>query len=234
MDSPLCGADANRVADGYHDAFTLLEVPRLRRRRDDPAHRAAPRPGRRGDAAQARPAGAAGAPAHRPARAGAEPEPAAGGAGAPLPERHGFPLQGAGGRARRREAAARRARNPANPPRQQRGDAFDPTANPTGPGAPQPLGAPNASQPQRPARPAGNAVVTTPGQIIQGEENAIGRDPRQPADLSPRGSTASIPIQPARRAGKSTSAGSSSPTASTKPPKARSGTSRGAVRTTAC
>jgi tol-pal system protein YbgF len=82
---------------------------------------------------------------------------------------------------------------PATPPRQQRGDAFDPSANPTGPGAPQPLGAPNAAAP---SRPAGAGVVTNPGQIIQGEENAIGRDPRQPADLTPRGSTASIPIQP--------------------------------------
>ncbi len=102
-------------------------------------------------------------------------------------------LEGARGGARPQPGAPA---NPANPPRQQRGDAFDPTANPTAPGAPQPLGAPNASTPARPARPAGNGVVTTPGQIIQGEENAIGRDPRQPADLTPRGATASIPIQP--------------------------------------
>ncbi len=103
-------------------------------------------------------------------------------------------LEGARGGARPPQPGA--PTNPANPPRQQRGDAFDPTANPTGPGAPQPLGAPNASMQARPARPAGNGVVANPGQIIQGEENAIGRDPRQPADLTPRGSTASIPIQP--------------------------------------
>ena len=91
---------------------------------------------------------------------------------------------------------------PANPPRQQRGDAFDPAANPAGPGAPQPLGSPNSATPARPPRTAGNAVVTNPGQIIEGEENAIGRDPRQPADLTPRGSTASIPTQPGTPRGK--------------------------------
>ena len=103
-------------------------------------------------------------------------------------------LEGARGGARPQPQPGAPA--PANPPRQQRGDAFDPTANPAGPGAPQPLGSPNSATQPRTTRPAGNGVVTNPGQIIQGEENAIGRDPRQPADLTPRGSTASIPIQP--------------------------------------
>jgi len=79
---------------------------------------------------------------------------------------------------------------PANPggapPRQQRGDAFDPSANPSAPGAPQPLGSPGSATPPRPPqRQAGAGVVANPGQIIAGEENAIGRDPRQPADLTP-------------------------------------------------
>jgi tol-pal system protein YbgF len=82
----------------------------------------------------------------------------------------------------------------AQPPRQQRGDAFDPTANPQAAGAPQPLGSPGSAAPPR--RPAGSDVVTNPGQIIAGQENAIGRDPREPQSLTPqpRGQqTASIP-----------------------------------------
>ncbi len=108
-------------------------------------------------------------------------------------------LEGARGGARPQTPQPGAPATPANPPRQQRGDAFDPAANPTAPGAPQPLGSPTSATPPRPARPAnpaGAGVVTNPGQIIQGEENAIGRDPRQPADLNPRSSTASIPIQP--------------------------------------
>jgi tol-pal system protein YbgF len=83
----------------------------------------------------------------------------------------------------------------APPPRQQRGDAFDPNANPQAAGTPQPLGSPGPAAPPR--RPAGSDVVANPGQIIAGQENAIGRDPRQPTDLSPPparggGQTASI------------------------------------------
>jgi tol-pal system protein YbgF len=80
------------------------------------------------------------------------------------------------------------------PPRQQRGDAFDPSANPQAPGTPQPLGTPAAP---RPPRQAGTAAVANPGQIIAGEENAIGRDPRQPTELNPQrpqpASTGAIP-----------------------------------------
>ncbi len=73
---------------------------------------------------------------------------------------------------------------PAPQPRQQRSDAFDPTANPQAPGAPQPLGSPgSASTPPR--RPAGSDVVATPGQIIAGQDNAIGRDPRDPTSITP-------------------------------------------------
>jgi len=86
---------------------------------------------------------------------------------------------------------------PAAPPRQQRGDAFDPATNPAVPGAPQPLGSPNSATPPRPQRQAGAGVVSDPGRIIEGEENAIGRDPRQPADLTPRAPTASQPAAPA-------------------------------------
>jgi TolA-binding protein len=72
-------------------------------------------------------------------------------------------------------------------PRQQRGDAFDPSANPAGPGAPQPLGSPgSAAPPPRPRQTAGAGVVADPGRIIAGEENAVGRDPRAPTDLAPR------------------------------------------------
>jgi tol-pal system protein YbgF len=86
----------------------------------------------------------------------------------------------------------------APPPRQQRGDAFDPNAAPQAPGAPQPLGSPGSATPPRtqPPRQAGAGVVTNPGQIIAGEDNAIGRDPRQPTDLNPPRQTASAPIQP--------------------------------------
>ncbi len=85
------------------------------------------------------------------------------------------------------------------PARQQRGDAFDPSANPQAAGQPQPLGSPGSTAPPR--RPAGSDVVANPGQIIAGQENALGRDPRQPTDLSPQpprnGQTASIPPTPA-------------------------------------
>jgi tol-pal system protein YbgF len=69
------------------------------------------------------------------------------------------------------------------PPRQQRGDAFDPNANPQSAGAPQPLGSPGSAS--TPRRPAGGDVVANPGQIISGQDNALGRDPRQPTDLAP-------------------------------------------------
>jgi tol-pal system protein YbgF len=84
------------------------------------------------------------------------------------------------------------------PPRQQRGDAFDPNANPQAAGAPQQLGSPgSATSPQRPPRPAGTAAVANPGQIIEGQDNALGRDPRQPTDLTrppaPGGTTTTPP-----------------------------------------
>jgi tol-pal system protein YbgF len=75
------------------------------------------------------------------------------------------------------------------PPRQQRGDAFDPTTNPQAAGAPQPLGSPGTAAPPR--RPAGSDVVANPGQIIAGQDNALGRDPRQPTDLGPPRTTQS-------------------------------------------
>jgi TolA-binding protein len=84
-------------------------------------------------------------------------------------------------------------------PRQQRSDAFDPAAAPQAPGAPQALGSPNSATQPRAPRNVGTAAVTTPGQIIAGEPNALGRDPRQPTDLSGRpagAQTASIPITP--------------------------------------
>jgi tol-pal system protein YbgF len=79
------------------------------------------------------------------------------------------------------------APQPGNPPpaRQQRGDAFDPNANPQAAGAPQPLGSPgSATPPARQPRQAGTSVVANPGQIIEGQDNALGRDPRQPTDLT--------------------------------------------------
>ena len=83
-----------------------------------------------------------------------------------------------------------------SPPRQQRGDAFDPSAAPGAAGAPQVLGSPGSGTPPRP-RPAGSAAVANPGQIITGDENALGRDPRQPTNLAPGGrpaqTTASLP-----------------------------------------
>jgi tol-pal system protein YbgF len=82
----------------------------------------------------------------------------------------------------------------AQPPRPQRGDAFDPAANPQAAGAPQPLGSPASAAPPR--RPAGGDVVATPGQIIAGQDNALGRDPRDPQSIAPpaRGDqTASAP-----------------------------------------
>ncbi len=88
--------------------------------------------------------------------------------------------------------------NPAATPpvRQQRGDAFDPATTPGAAGAPQVLGSPTSATPPRP-RPAGSGAVANPGQIIAGDENVLGRDPRQPTDLAPgtRGgqTTASLP-----------------------------------------
>lgn len=72
------------------------------------------------------------------------------------------------------------------PPRQQRSDVFDPNANPQAAGTPLPLGSPGSATQPRPQRQAGTGVVTNPGQIIAGEENAIGRDPRQPTELNPQ------------------------------------------------
>ena len=83
-------------------------------------------------------------------------------------------------------------------PRQQRGDAFDPNANPQAAGAPQPLGSPASATQPRPVSPnAGDVVVSSPGQIIAGQEAAIGRDPRGPTELNPaRTQTAGIPANP--------------------------------------
>lgn len=75
------------------------------------------------------------------------------------------------------------AATPPAAPRQQRGDAFDPTQQPTAPGSPRPLGSPGGA-------------VAVPGQIIIGDDNALGRDPTAPLDLNnragPGGATASI------------------------------------------
>ncbi len=73
----------------------------------------------------------------------------------------------------------------ATPPRQQRGDAFDPNANPQAAGTPQPLGSPGSSAPPPRRPPAGSEVVANPGQIIAGQDNAIGRDPREPTSIAP-------------------------------------------------
>jgi len=83
-------------------------------------------------------------------------------------------------------------------PRQQRGDAFDPNANPQAAGAPQPLGSPASATQPRPVSPnAGDIVVSNPGQIIAGQEGVIGRDPRGPTELNPaRTQTAGIPANP--------------------------------------
>jgi TolA-binding protein len=90
--------------------------------------------------------------------------------------------------------AARPPAAPATPPtRQQRGDAFNPDAAPGSTGGVQPLGSPQSASAPRNVRPAG--PVAQPGQIIQGEENALGRDPRQPTDLASAGRTA--PVAPA-------------------------------------
>ena len=62
------------------------------------------------------------------------------------------------------------------PARQQRGDAFNPDANPQAPGSPQSLGSPGSATPPRPPRQAGTGAVANPGQIIAGEDNALGRD----------------------------------------------------------
>jgi tol-pal system protein YbgF len=86
-----------------------------------------------------------------------------------------------------------------SPPRQQRSDAFDPAATPQAPGAPQSLGSPGSATQPRAQRNIGTAAVATPGQIIAGEPNALGRDPRQPTDLTARPAgtqTSSIPATP--------------------------------------
>ncbi len=88
------------------------------------------------------------------------------------------------------------------PPRQQRSDAFDPGANPQATGAPQALGAPGSGTPPRAQRQVGTGVVANPGQIIAGEENAIGRDPRQPVEINPpRSQPAGAPANPATAKG---------------------------------
>jgi tol-pal system protein YbgF len=101
-----------------------------------------------------------------------------------------------------------RPANPATggqPPRQQRSDAFNPDANPQAAGAPLTLGSPGSATAARPSRQAGTSAVANPGEIIAGEQNALGRDPRQPTDLTnpSRGNpqagnqqTASVPIAP--------------------------------------
>ncbi len=86
-----------------------------------------------------------------------------------------------GGRAPR--PAPTPAQPGAAPARPQRGDAFDPAANPQAAGAPQQLGSPASAS--APRRPAGSDVVANPGQIIAGQENALGRDPREPQSISP-------------------------------------------------
>lgn len=87
----------------------------------------------------------------------------------------------------------------ASQPRQQRGDAFDPNANPQAAGAPQPLGSQGSAStpPRRPL--AGADVVANPGQIIAGQDNAIGRDPRDPTSITPPaagGAAAPAPTTP--------------------------------------
>ena len=79
-------------------------------------------------------------------------------------------------------------------PRQQRGDTFNPDANPQAAGAPLTLGSRDlgssgsATAPRSP-RQVGTGAVSNPGEIIAGEQNVLGRDPRQPTDLTnpPRG-----------------------------------------------
>jgi tol-pal system protein YbgF len=74
---------------------------------------------------------------------------------------------------------------PAAPGRTGRNDAFDPSANPAAPGAPQSLGSPgSASAPPRQLRDVSQGVVATPGQIIAGQQNTLGRDPRGPVDIA--------------------------------------------------
>jgi tol-pal system protein YbgF len=94
-------------------------------------------------------------------------------------------IEGGRGGARAAPPAASPADAPAR--RQQRGDAFDPDANPAAPGAPQSLGATASSGP--PPRQAVRQVpigpVARPGEIIAGEDNALGRDPRGPVPLDP-------------------------------------------------
>jgi tol-pal system protein YbgF len=70
------------------------------------------------------------------------------------------------------------------PPRQQKSDAFNPDANPQAAGAPLTLGSPGSATATRPPRQVGTSAVANPGVIIAGEQNALGRDPRQPTDLT--------------------------------------------------
>ena len=97
---------------------------------------------------------------------------------------------------------ARTAPSPATggqPSRQQKSDAFNPDANPQAAGAPLTLGSPSSATAARPPRQAGTSAVANPGEIIAGEQNALGRDPRQPTDLTnpSRGQqTASVPVAP--------------------------------------
>jgi tol-pal system protein YbgF len=83
------------------------------------------------------------------------------------------------------------AQAPQSPARPGRNDAFDPAANPTAPGAPQPLG-----QTPRQPRDVGQGVVATPGQIIAGQDNALGRDPRAPVDLATPPAAPAAPATP--------------------------------------
>lgn len=81
------------------------------------------------------------------------------------------------------------------PTRQQRGDAFDPAANPQAAGNPLPLG--SAASASTPRRPAGSDVVANPGQIIAGQDNVLGRDPRDPQSLAPPRGTQAANAPPA-------------------------------------
>jgi TolA-binding protein len=99
-------------------------------------------------------------------------------------------------------AAAPAAQPPASAAgRPPRSDSFDPAANPGAAGAPQQLGSPgSASQPRPPVRQVlpGGAAVANPGQIIAGEDNTLGRDPRQPTDLAaqPRAGETTAAVAP--------------------------------------
>jgi tol-pal system protein YbgF len=86
------------------------------------------------------------------------------------------------------------------PPRQQKSDAFNPDANPQAAGSPLTLGSPGSATAARSPRQASTSAVANPGEIIAGEQNALGRDPRQPTDLTnpPRTNqqATSVPIAP--------------------------------------